>query len=109
MDAAVAMTDEQKFFFDLRGWLLLPSILTDDDIEEMKAEVYADVVMGKTKPEKAFMEGKITATNLGDMMKFGQAFDMKKAREIAEREKAAAAPAAAESKSIPLFIYNLLF
>ena len=39
--AAVAMTDEQKIFFDLRGWLLLPSILSDDDIEEMKAEVYA--------------------------------------------------------------------
>lgn len=40
-DNPVPMTDEQKFFFDLRGWLLLPSILSDDDIEEMKAEVYA--------------------------------------------------------------------
>ena len=36
----VPMTEEQKFFFDLRGWILLPSILSDSEIEEMKAEVY---------------------------------------------------------------------
>ncbi len=35
------MTDEQKFFFDLRGWILLPSVLSTAEIEEMKAEVYA--------------------------------------------------------------------
>lgn len=35
------MTDEQKFFFDLRGWILLPSVLNADEIEEMKAAVYA--------------------------------------------------------------------
>jgi len=36
----VPMTDEQKFFFDLRGWILLPTVLTDErEIEEMKAEV----------------------------------------------------------------------
>lgn len=34
----VPMTPEQKFFFDLRGWILLPSILSDSEIEEMKAE-----------------------------------------------------------------------
>ena len=33
----VPMTDEQKFFFDLRGWILLPAVLTDErEIEEMK-------------------------------------------------------------------------
>ncbi len=37
---AVPMTDEQRFFFDLRGWILLPSVLTADEIEAMKAEVY---------------------------------------------------------------------
>ncbi len=37
----IPMTDEQKFFFDLRGWILLPSILSAAEIEEMKAEVYA--------------------------------------------------------------------
>ena len=36
----VPMTDEQKFFFDLRGWILLPAVLKDErEIEEMKAEV----------------------------------------------------------------------
>ena len=40
-DAPIPMTPEQKFFFDLRGWILLPSILSDSEIEEMKAEVYA--------------------------------------------------------------------
>ena len=35
------MTLEQKFFFDLRGWILLPSVLSASEIEEMKAEVYA--------------------------------------------------------------------
>ena len=42
-DAPVPMTDEQKFFFDLRGWILLPSVLSASEIEEMKAEVYAGV------------------------------------------------------------------
>ena len=40
MDASVPMTPEQKFFFDLRGWILLPSVLSAPEIEEMKAEVY---------------------------------------------------------------------
>ncbi|HBP21175.1 MAG TPA: hypothetical protein DEA08_25735, partial [Planctomycetes bacterium] len=33
------------------------------------AETYAAVVKGELKPEKAFMSGKIRATNLADMMK----------------------------------------
>ena len=37
----VQMTDEQKFFFDLRGWILLPEVLTEEEIEETKAQVYA--------------------------------------------------------------------
>ena len=36
----VPMTDEQRFFFDLRGWILLPQVLTEPEIEAMKAEVY---------------------------------------------------------------------
>ncbi|MBD03217.1 MAG: hypothetical protein CME24_02600 [Gemmatimonadetes bacterium] len=36
----VAMTDEQRFFYDLRGWILLPAVLTADEIEPLKAEVY---------------------------------------------------------------------
>ena len=37
----VNMTEEQKFFFDLHGWILLPSVLSGVEIEAMKAEVYA--------------------------------------------------------------------
>ena len=40
MGTPVPMTPEQKFFFDLRGWILLPSVLSAPEIEEMKAEVY---------------------------------------------------------------------
>ncbi len=40
-DAPVPMTPEQKFFFDLRGWILLPAVLSEDEIEETKEEVYA--------------------------------------------------------------------
>jgi hypothetical protein len=37
----ISMTAEQKFFFDLHGWIMLPSVLSSVDIERMKAEVYA--------------------------------------------------------------------
>ena len=40
-DTPVLMTPEQKFFFDLRGWILLPSVLSEEEIEEAKTEVYA--------------------------------------------------------------------
>jgi len=36
----VPMTEEQKFFFDLRGWILLPAVLTRTEIEVMRAECY---------------------------------------------------------------------
>ena len=32
--------DEQRFFFDLRGWILVPGVLSEPEIESMKAEVY---------------------------------------------------------------------
>ena len=38
---AFAMTDGQRFFFDLRGWLLLPAVLSHDELHEMRAECYA--------------------------------------------------------------------
>ena len=40
IDQATPMTPEQKFFFDLRGWIVLPAVLVPKEIEEMKAEVY---------------------------------------------------------------------
>lgn len=41
MEEVIAMTDEQKFFFDLKGWIAIPTVLSEGEIEEMKAEVYA--------------------------------------------------------------------
>ena len=44
--APVPMTAEQKFFFDLQGWILLPSVLSEAEIEAMKAEVYGGAKQG---------------------------------------------------------------
>jgi hypothetical protein len=37
--AVAPMTDEQRFFFDLRGWILLPAVLSPTECEMYKAEV----------------------------------------------------------------------
>ena len=53
----VPMTEEQKFFFDLRGWILLPGVLTQDEIGAMKAEAYsADIARSQqaTNPRQSF-------------------------------------------------------
>ena len=34
------MTEEQKFFFDLKGWIVIPAVLSANEIESMKREVY---------------------------------------------------------------------
>ena len=41
------MTDEQRFFFDLRGWILLPAVLSRQEIDAAKAECYAAVESGE--------------------------------------------------------------
>lgn len=53
----VPMTEEQKFFFDLRGWVLLPGVLSQDEIESMKEEAYeADIAKNQqaTNPRQSF-------------------------------------------------------
>ena len=37
----MTMTDEQRFFFDLRGWMLLPAVLSQQEIDAARAECYA--------------------------------------------------------------------
>ena len=49
---AVPMTDEQRFFFDLKGWITLPGVLAADEVEEMKAAVYG----GATRSYEAPMD-----------------------------------------------------
>ena len=40
VDAPAAMTDEMRFFFDLKGWILLPAVLSADEIQRFRAAVY---------------------------------------------------------------------
>ena len=35
------MTEEQKFLFDVKGWLLIPAVLSDAEIQAVKAHLYA--------------------------------------------------------------------
>ena len=37
----MTFTDEQKFLFDLKGWCMIPSVLSDSEIETIKAHIYA--------------------------------------------------------------------
>jgi hypothetical protein len=45
----VSMTAEQKFFFDLKGWIVLPAVITEDEIEAMKAECYDGADLSKQR------------------------------------------------------------
>lgn len=59
-------------------------------------ETFLGTIAGEIKAESAFMAGKIKADNMGELMRYGQAFDMKKAAEKAAAKRgggAAKAPA----------------
>jgi NAD(P)-dependent dehydrogenase (short-subunit alcohol dehydrogenase family)/acyl dehydratase/putative sterol carrier protein len=56
-------------------------------------ETFLGTIAGEIKAESAFMAGKIKADNMGELMRYGQAFDMKKAAEKAAAAKGGAAPA----------------
>jgi len=47
------------------------------------AATMAGMIEGTVSGQSAFMSGKIKASNMGDMMKFGKVFDFKRAREAA--------------------------
>ena len=40
-DAALPMTEEQKFIFDLKGWLLFPGLLAGGEVTAIREHVYA--------------------------------------------------------------------
>ncbi|MBI2565832.1 MAG: SDR family NAD(P)-dependent oxidoreductase [Candidatus Schekmanbacteria bacterium] len=46
---------------------------------KMDADTFFGMAQGKIDGTQAFMQGKITATNMGDMMKYGTCFDQKAA------------------------------
>jgi len=46
-DNSISMTEAQKFFFDLRGWVILPEVITDEnEINQLKDEVYNGATNG---------------------------------------------------------------
>jgi acyl dehydratase/putative sterol carrier protein len=67
------------------------------NITYKSADVLLGTVTGKINAQQAFMQGDIAADNMGDLMKFAQCFDMKRAAAEAKKEtgddEAAAAPA----------------
>lgn len=65
---------------------------------EVDAETIAGIFKGRIKEEKAFMEGKIKASNIPALIKFGQLFDFKRALSGADVET----PAPVEKVSAPL-------
>ena len=38
--SVIELTDEQKYIFDTKGWLYVPGVLSDDEIEEMRDFCY---------------------------------------------------------------------
>jgi acyl dehydratase/putative sterol carrier protein len=69
------------------------------NITYASADVLLDSVSGKINSQQAFMQGQIKADNMGDLMKFAQCFDMKKAAELAKQKgnNGDAAPAASNA------------
>jgi len=66
------------------------------------ADTMAGMIEGKVSGQSAFMSGKIKASSLGDMMKFGKVFDFKRAREAAAKGGATSAVAAAAAPQVDL-------
>jgi NAD(P)-dependent dehydrogenase (short-subunit alcohol dehydrogenase family)/acyl dehydratase/putative sterol carrier protein len=66
------------------------------------ADTMAGMIEGKVSGQSAFMSGKIKASSLGDMMKFGKVFDFKRAREAAAKGGSVAGTAMAAAPSVDL-------
>jgi NAD(P)-dependent dehydrogenase (short-subunit alcohol dehydrogenase family)/acyl dehydratase/putative sterol carrier protein len=60
------------------------------NIKYKSAEIMIGVATRTINPQQAFMSGKISADNMGDLMKFAQCFDMSKAKETAPAAEVAA-------------------
>jgi hypothetical protein len=39
-EAIVGLTEEQKFIFDAQGWLMIPGLIPEAELEEMRAFCY---------------------------------------------------------------------
>jgi hypothetical protein len=47
----IPMTDEQKFVFDLKGWILIPGVLSDDETATIRNHVIA---LKKEEPDNLY-------------------------------------------------------
>ena len=56
MTYGTPMTDEQRFFFDLRGWILLPAVLSEAEIAPLKAQCYAGIAHGYSGPMQELLD-----------------------------------------------------
>jgi NAD(P)-dependent dehydrogenase (short-subunit alcohol dehydrogenase family)/acyl dehydratase/putative sterol carrier protein len=63
-------------------------------------ETFLGTIAGEIKPESAFMAGKIKADNMGELMRYSQTFDMKRAA-AAAAAKRGPGPAAGSSAPQP--------
>jgi hypothetical protein len=61
------MTDEQRFLFDVRGWLLLPSVLTETETEAIKAHLKAGG-NGFTGPAQELLDHPVVADILNEIL-----------------------------------------
>ncbi len=102
-----------NIFFDIKDGPAQSLILEDGKLRVAKGKVgtpsctvtsdsntIVAIFTGKMKAEAAFMQGKIKATNLGDMMTLGQVVSAKKAMEAIQKQAGAGArPSAADPVS----------
>lgn len=61
----VPMTDEQKYLFDLKGWILLPSLVTGDQLEAIRDHQLKYLYeKGKLAPHERHTHGGVSQTLL---------------------------------------------
>jgi hypothetical protein len=61
------MTDEQKFLFDLKGWLLLPAVLSAREVEAVKTHLLAGGD-GWTGPAQVLLDHPAIVDVLNDIL-----------------------------------------
>jgi hypothetical protein len=61
------MTEAQKYFFDLQGWILIPSVLSEDEIEPIKRHVY-DGGTGFTGPAQELLDHPVVVDILSEIL-----------------------------------------
>ena len=62
------MTEEQKFFFDLKGWILIPSVLSKQETTTMQDEVKAGAEQGFQGKLQELLDHPIIVTILNEIL-----------------------------------------